>query len=102
MLISVSERVKEIGLRKAVGARSKDIGMQFLIEASSITIVSGMAGIVAGILLLTQVVKFMNVPFTISWSALFVCSVISILLGIAAGYFPAKKAANLSPVESLR
>lgn len=102
MLISVNERVKEIGLRKAVGATSKDIGLQFLIEASSITIVSGIAGIVVGILLLTQIVKYMNVPFTISWAAVAACSVISALVGIAAGYYPAKRAASLSPIESLR
>jgi putative ABC transport system permease protein len=102
MLISVNERVKEIGLRKAVGATSNDIAMQFLIEASSITVVSGIVGIVVGILLLTQIVKFMNVPFTISWGAVAACSVISALLGIAAGYFPAKRAASLSPIDSLR
>lgn len=102
MLISVNERVKEIGLRKAVGARSSDIAVQFLIEASSVTIVSGAAGIVIGILLLTQIVKFMNLPFTISWSAVLICSIVSIIIGIAAGYFPAKKAAGLSPIESLR
>jgi len=102
MLISVNERVKEIGLRKAVGAKSKDIAMQFLIEASSITIVSGAAGIVIGILALTQIVKFMNLPFTISWSAVILCSIISAVVGIAAGYFPARKAARLSPIETLR
>jgi putative ABC transport system permease protein len=102
MLISVNERVKEIGLRKAVGAKSKDIAMQFLIEASSITIFSGLAGIIVGILLLAKITKLMNVPFTISWSALLACCAISALMGIAAGFFPAKKAASLSPVESLR
>ncbi|MCK9408483.1 MAG: ABC transporter permease [Bacteriovoracaceae bacterium] len=102
MLISVSERTKEIGLRKAVGAQSKDITMQFLIEAASITIISGLTGIVVGILLLTQITKFMNMPFSISWGAVFMCSIISAVVGIAAGYFPAKKAAGLIPVESLR
>jgi len=102
MLISVSERVKEIGLRKAVGAKSKDIEAQFLIEASSITIISGIAGIALGILLLTQITKLMNLQFTISWSAVIICSIISVIMGIAAGYFPAKRAAKLSPIESLR
>jgi putative ABC transport system permease protein len=102
MLISVSERMKEIGLRKAVGAKSNDIAMQFLIEASSITIVSGVAGIVVGILLLTQITRLMNLPFTISWAALVVCTVISAVVGIAAGYLPARKAASLSAIETLR
>ncbi|MBI5474446.1 MAG: ABC transporter permease [Ignavibacteriae bacterium] len=102
MLISVSERVKEIGLRKAVGATSRDIALQLLIEASSITIVSGLAGIVVGVLLLTQIVKLMSLPFTVSWSAVILCFIISALVGIAAGYVPARKAAGLTPVESLR
>lgn len=102
MLISVSERVKEIGLRKAVGARSNDIAMQFLIEASSITIISGLAGMIVGILLLTQITKLMDLPFVISWGGLAICTITSAVVGIAAGYFPAKKAASLTPIESLK
>jgi putative ABC transport system permease protein len=102
MLISVNERVKEIGLRKAVGAKSMDIAVQFLIEASSMTIVSGLAGMIFGVLIFTYIAKLMNVPSVISWSALMMCFLISTVVGIAAGYFPAKKAASLSPIESLR
>ena len=58
--------------------------------------------VVVGVLLLTQITKLMNIPFTISWSAVIACSVISAIVGIAAGYFPAMKAARLSPIESLR
>ncbi len=101
MLLSVSERVKEIGLRKAVGAKSNDIQSQFLIEASSITILGGILGIILGILFLIPMTKMMNVPFIISWSAIVVCCIISVLVGIAAGFFPAKRAAGLQPAQTL-
>ena len=102
MLISVNERVKEIGLRKAVGAKSRDIAMQFLIEASSVTIVSGVLGMTLGVFVFLYIAKLMNIPPVISWSALMICSVTSALVGISAGYFPAKKAAQLTPIETLR
>lgn len=103
MLISVNERVKEIGLRKAVGAKSKDILAQFLIESSSITILSGVIGIITGLVLLSQIgPRFFDIPFSISWSVLIICFVISTLIGIASGFFPAKRAAKLEPVEALR
>ncbi len=102
MLLSVSERVKEIGLRKAVGAKSRDIRSQFLIEASSITLAGGTAGILLGLLVLTQVTKAMHVPFVVSWTALIVCFVVSSLVGIAAGFVPARRAAEIQPAESLR
>jgi putative ABC transport system permease protein len=102
MLLSVNERVKEIGLRKAVGAKSKDIAMQFLIEASSITVVSGVLGMALGVFVFPSIAATMNVPPTISWSALIICSVTSTIVGIAAGYFPAKKAAQLTPINALR
>lgn len=102
MLLSVNERVKEIGLRKAVGAKSKDILLQFLIEASSITVFSGIFGIVLGIILLSQIVKIMNLPFTISWGALTACLIISVIAGVASGFLPARKAAAMQPARSLR
>ena len=102
MLLSVSERVKEIGLRKAVGAKSKDILLQFLIEASSITVFSGILGIGLGIIALSQIIKIMDLPFTISWSSLVASIVISIIAGVVAGFLPARKAAAMQPAQSLR
>lgn len=102
MLLSVNERVKEIGLRKAIGAKSKDILFQFLIEASTITVFSGFLGIVLGIILLSQIVKIMDLPFTISWSALTACLIISVIAGVASGFLPARKAAAMQPARSLR
>lgn len=102
MLISVNERIKEIGLRKAVGAKSKDILLQFLIESSSVTIFSGLIGIAIGIMALTQIVKMMDLPFTISWTALTICVIIASMVGIISGMIPAQKASRMEPVESLR
>ncbi len=102
MLISVSERIKELGLRKAVGARSKDIAAQFLIEASSITLASGVFGMAIGAGVFTYVARMMSIPPVISWSSLLICTAVSVLMGIIAGYWPAKKAASLTPIESLR
>ena len=102
MLLSVNERTEEIGLRKAVGARSKDIELQFLIETSAITLSSGLIGMLLGSLVFMFVASRMDIPPTISWSAVVLCFAVSSFLGIAAGYLPAKRAANLSPIESLR
>ena len=102
MLISVSERKMEIGLRKAVGATSRDIQVQFLVEASSITVLSGAIGMLLGLLVLSQVGPRINVPFVVSWPGVFLCFVLSTLVGIAAGVLPARKASLLQPVETLR
>ncbi|TVQ15396.1 MAG: FtsX-like permease family protein [Balneolaceae bacterium] len=102
MLISVNERRREIGLRKAVGARKKDITTQFLLEAIAVTITGGLIGIVlggAGSLLLEAVTE---TPATISWISVAVGVVFSALVGIIAGLEPAKRAAMLQPVDSLR
>ncbi len=102
MLLSVNERVAEIGLRKAVGARSKDILYQFLVEAFSMTITGGAVGIVVGLMLLSRITQMMHIPFIVSWSVLLACLVISSLVGILAGIIPARRAAALQPVEALR
>jgi len=102
MLISVNERRREIGLRKAVGARKKDITTQFLLEAIAVTITGGLIGIVlggAGSLLLEAVTE---TPATISWISVAVGVLFSALVGIIAGLEPAKRAAMLQPVDSLR
>ena len=102
MLISVNERRREIGLRKAVGARKKDITTQFLMEAAAVTLTGGLIGIVlgaAGALLLETMTE---TPATISWISVAVGVVFSVLVGILAGLQPAKRAALLQPVDSLR
>jgi len=107
MLISVNQRIREVGLRKAVGARRHHIVAQFLIEAIFITLVGGIIGIIVGILvsLLTSVI--INVlgyewQFIISLNSIFVATSVSVLIGVIFGLYPARKAAKISPMEALR
>lgn len=107
MLVSVSERTHEIGLRKALGANSKNILSQFLIEALVITLLGGIIGITIGVansLLAAAVIKTqgLNWPLTISWLAVFSAFVISTLIGLIFGIYPARKASLKSPIEALR
>jgi putative ABC transport system permease protein len=102
MLLSVNERIGEIGLRKAVGARSKDIQLQFLMETTVVTFVGGIFGIVLGLFGVRAVTSMMGVPFSISWNALLIAIVSSAIIGLLAGVFPARRAAAHQPVEALR
>ncbi len=102
MLISVNERRKEIGLRKAVGARSKDITTQFLSEAVTIAVTGGILGIVLGFAGAIILEAITSIPVSISWETLAIGVLFSSLVGILAGLQPAKRAALLNPVESLR
>lgn len=102
MLISVNERTGEIGLRKAVGARSKDIRLQFLSESTTITVSGGVTGILLGLLAVMLFTKMMDLPFVVSWQALGMDMVFSTLVGLAAGVYPAIRAAALNPVETIR
>lgn len=102
MLVSVTERTKEIGIRKSVGAKKFNILTQFLIEALALSLSGGLLGIVAGALGGNAVAIAMNAPFAfpLDWAAigLLVCSAI----GVAFGFYPAYKAASLDPIEALR
>jgi putative ABC transport system permease protein len=102
MLISVSERTAEIGLRKAVGARGKDILLQFLLESMLITAVGGLIGILVGIGGVRAMAGMMNIPITIPIQAVILGIVVPSLIGILAGLIPARRAAALDPVEALR
>jgi len=101
MLISVNERTSEIGLRKAVGGRSRDILLQFLIETTSITIAGGILGIILGMLGAQGLSLATQLPVSVSWEALVLGIVFSSIVGIAAGVHPARRAAKLEPVETL-
>jgi putative ABC transport system permease protein len=102
MLVSVTERTKEIGIRKSLGARKRNILVQFMIEAVTLSLVGGLAGVALGILGGNIVAWKMNVDlvFPVGWAVtgFVVCSVV----GIGFGLYPAWKAANLSPIEALR
>ncbi len=101
MLVSVTERTKEIGLRMSVGARGIDISSQFLIESIMISITGGILGVILGILLSKGAVLF-GLPTSVPMWSILVSFAICTVIGIVFGYFPAKKASNLDPIEAIR
>jgi putative ABC transport system permease protein len=102
MLTSVTERTKEIGLRKAIGAKKKEILMQFLIESVILTLIGGIFGIILGSLISIGVSKFANITSEVSLYSIFLSLTFSSLVGIIFGYWPAKRAAELDPIVALR
>lgn len=102
MLISVSERKNEIGLRKAVGARKKDIQRQFLIETITVTFIGGVSGIVLGFIGAKIVSIITAMPASYSWEGILTGIIFSSLVGLIAGMQPAKRASVLDPIEALR
>lgn len=104
MLISVGERVKEIGLRRAVGAKKKDIRNQFLIESSLITLMGGIIGVLVGLVVavLLPILSKGKMPAIPSWEPFVLGFIFSVLVGVLAGIHPAKKAAEMDPVIALK
>ena len=102
MLVSVTERTREIGLKKALGARKRRILGQFLTEASVLTSIGGIIGVGAGIGLAQIVSKFAEVPVAISGVSIVISVVFSMAVGIVFGLIPSVKAANLNPIDALR
>ena len=103
MLVSVTERTREIGIRKALGATAKQIRLQFLIEAIVICLLGGTLGIILGVLGGNAVAKFVGSgSFLVPWVWMIVGLVICVGVGLASGYYPASKAAALDPIDSLR
>ncbi len=102
MLTNVIERTREIGLRKAIGAKKKDISIQFLTEAIMLTFIGGIAGIFLGWLLSLGVTQFGGITTKISLMAILLAVGVSAAIGIIFGYYPARRAANLNPIEALR
>ena len=102
MLVCVSERTKEIGLRMAVGARQCDILRQFLIESILLCITGGIIGIIGGPGTSLAIAEFLNWPIAVSPAAIILAVAVSVATGIIFGYYPAWKASRLDPIEALR
>jgi len=102
MLTTVTERTREIGLRKAIGAKRHDINMQFLVEASMLTFFGGVFGIIFGYLAAWGVEKFANIATNVSFSSILLAFGVSAAIGIIFGYYPARRAARLNPIDALR
>jgi putative ABC transport system permease protein len=102
MLVSVTERTREIGVRKAIGAKTKTIKYQFLFESILIGQMGGLFGIILGILIGNVVSSMLKSSFVIPWVWVFTGVVVCFIVGVVSGYAPAVKAANIDPIEALR
>jgi putative ABC transport system permease protein len=102
MLVSVTERTREIGIRLAIGARGREVLLQFLIEAVTLSALGGIFGMILGLGGSFAATHALGIPFTVSVDILVIALVFSASVGIAFGFFPARKAARLNPIEALR
>jgi putative ABC transport system permease protein len=102
MLVSVSERTKEVGLIKAIGGKSKMVRRQFLLEAIIISVLGALFGIVLGILVGNLFSIVLNTGFVVPWNWVMYGIIICSLVGLLAGLYPAWKAGRLNPIEALR
>ena len=102
MLVSVTERTGEIGLKKAIGAKKKRILLQFLTESAVLTSLGGLVGVITGVIMAQLISSVVQIPVSISLPAIAVAVVFSTLIGVVFGMLPAVQAANLNPIEALR
>jgi putative ABC transport system permease protein len=102
MLVSVTERTREIGIRKAIGAQRRDILTQFMIEAILLCEIGGVLGVVLGIITGNVVGLLLEVPAVIPWDWAAIGIIVCSIVGLVFGVYPAWKAANLDPIEALR
>ena len=102
MLVSVTERTREIGLKKAIGAKKWQILLQFLTEAAVLTSLGGVLGVAAGIGLAQLVSRLTQAPMAVSLPFIFLAVLFSMVIGVVFGLLPSIKAANLNPIDALR
>lgn len=102
MLTTVTERTREIGLRKAIGAKRRDINLQFLAEAIMLTFLGGTMGVIFGWLISFLATKFANLPAALTFSSIGLAFGVSAAIGVVFGYYPALRASKLNPIEALR
>jgi putative ABC transport system permease protein len=102
MLVSVTERTREIGVRMAVGAKTRDVMRQFLAEAIALSLVGGLAGILLGVFVSEAITRSLGWPVAITTVSILIAFAFSAAVGVFFGWYPARKAANLDPIEALR
>jgi putative ABC transport system permease protein len=102
MLVSVTERTREIGVRKAIGAKTSTIKYQFLFESILIGQFGGIFGIILGIIIGNAVSTMLRSSFVVPWLWIFMGIFVCFIVGVVSGYAPAVKAANIDPIEALR
>ncbi len=102
MLLSVTERTREIGIRRAVGARARDVRAQFVAEAVALSVTGGVTGVIAGLVAAESLSRYLHWSATISPSAVLLAVGVAAVVGIFFGWYPAKQAAGLDPIQSLR
>ena len=102
MLLSVSERRREIGLRRAVGAQARDIRVQFLLESAGVTFLGGIAGLLLGTGVSIILQRLTGTPALLTWHVLVAGILFSTAVGVTSGLHPARKAAAMEPVDALR
>jgi putative ABC transport system permease protein len=102
MLVSVTERTREIGIRLSIGARTREVLLQFLVEAMTLSAIGGVFGIVLGLLVSYVTARFVNIPFSFVPDMVALSFFFSASIGVLFGYLPARKASRLNPIEALR
>ena len=102
MLVSVTERTREIGVRLAVGATEGEVQLQFLTEAIVLSFLGGIAGVLTGVLAANAMARFFSWPVNITFETVAIAVIFAAATGIGFGYYPAKKASALDPIEALR
>jgi putative ABC transport system permease protein len=102
MLVSVTERTREIGLRLAVGARRNDILMQFLVEAITLCLIGSLIGVAIGVGGGEMINRFSEIPVLINVPIIFIAIASAAMVGIFFGFYPARKASRMNPIDALR